>query len=93
MKSKLLLAYLKIQPLLLGIVSIGLLLIGMYYQQRNRITSNTPWIVQDVVSGNFLITSRKHKEFKVKLCGISANSDESRKYLRSHRTSEPLAIK
>ncbi len=29
------------------------------------------------------IASRKQKQFQVKLCGISANSDESKEYLRS----------
>ena len=83
MKSKLLLTYLKIQPLLLTVAVIGLFLIGMNHWENTRITSTTPWIVKDVVSGDSFIASRKQKRFQVKLCGISANSDESREYLRS----------
>ncbi len=83
MKSKLLLAYLKIQPLLLTVAVIGLFLIGMNHWENTRITSTTPWIVKDVVSGDSFIASRKQKQFQVKLCGISANSDESKEYLRS----------
>lgn len=83
MKSKLLLAYLKIQPLLLGIAVIGLFLTAMNHWQNTRILPSTPWIVQDIVSGDRFTASRKHKQFQVKLCGISANSDESKDYLRS----------
>ncbi len=83
MKSKLLLTYLKIQPLLLTVAVIGLFLIGMNHWQNTRIVPSDPWIVKDVVSGDRFIASRKGKEFKVKLCGISANSDESKEYLRS----------
>ena len=83
MKSKLLLAYFKIQPLLFTVAVISLFLIAMNYWQHTRITLTTPWIVKDVVSGDRFVASRKSKNFKVKLCGISANSDESREYLRS----------
>ena len=83
MKSKLFLAYLKIKSLLPAIAVIGLFLTLMNHWQNTRITSTTPWIVKDVVSGDSFIASRKQKQFQVKLCGISANSDESREYLRS----------
>ncbi len=83
MKSKLLLVYLKIQPLLLTVAVIGLFLILMNHWENTRITSTTSWIVKDVVSGDSFIASRKQKQFQVKLCGISASSDESREYLRS----------
>ena len=55
----------------------------MNHWQNTRIVPSDPWIVKDVVSGDSFIASRKQKRFQVKLCGISANSDKSREYLRS----------
>ena len=83
MKPKLFLAYLKIKSLLPAIAFISLFLTGMNHWQNTRIIPSDPWIVTDVVSGDSFIASRKQKRFQVKLCGISANSDESREYLRS----------
>ena len=83
MKYKLLLAYLKIQPLLFTVAIISLFLIAMNHWQKTRITLTTPWIVKDVVSGDSFTASRKSKNFKVKLCGISVSGNESRDYLRS----------
>ncbi len=92
MKSKLFLAYLKIKSLLPAIAFISLFLTVMNHWQNTRIVPSDPWIVKDVISGGLgsaearsvrFIASRKQKQFQVKLCGISANSDESKEYLRS----------
>ena len=71
----------KLKLFLPGWVFISLVLLGMNYWQNTRIVPTTPWIAKDVVSGDSLIAYRQHKEFEVKLCGISAQSDKSRKYL------------
>ncbi len=71
----------KLKLFLPGLAFISLVLVGMDYWQNTRIVPTTPWIVKDVVSGDSLIAYRKHKEFEVKLCGISGQSDKSREYL------------
>ncbi len=83
MKSKLLLTYLKIQPLLLTVAVIGLFLIGMNHWQNTRIVPSDPWIVKDVVSGDRFIVNRGDETLNIQLCGIYAKSDESKEYLRS----------
>ena len=94
MKPKFFLAYLRIKPLLFGVACLLLSItaINQFLNYRAKLANTLPWIVKDVVSGGLgraearsvrFIASRKGKEFKVKLCGISANSDESKEYLRS----------
>ncbi len=85
MKPKFFLAYLKIKPLLFGVACLLLSItaINQFLNYRAKFANTLPWIVKDVVSGDSFIASRKQKRFQVKLCGISANSDESKDYLRS----------
>ncbi len=81
---KLLAAYFKIKPLLytFAVLCIAAIAANQYINLRPK-TVNNPWIVVDVISGDRLIVERKGQELEVKLCGISAKSNESKKYLRS----------
>ncbi len=81
---KLLAAYFKIRPILytFAVLCITAIAANQYINRRIK-TVNNPWIVVDVISGDRFIAERKGQELEVKLCGISAKSNESKKYLRS----------
>ncbi len=81
---KLLAAYFKIKPLLytFAILCIAAIAVNQYINRRSKIYNN-PWIVVDIISGDRFMAERKGQELEVKLCGISAKSNESQKYLRS----------
>ena len=80
---KLLLAYFRLKPLLYTFAILCIAAIAANQYIRRPKIYNNPWIVVDVISGDRLIVERKGQELEVKLCGISAKSNESKKYLRS----------
>ena len=77
-------AYFKIKPLLymFAILCIAAIAANQYINRRSKPVNN-PWIVTDVISGDRLMVERNEKELEIQLCGISAKSNESKKYLRS----------
>jgi hypothetical protein len=85
MNAKLFLVYLRIRKLLpaIAILSLAVTIYNQFLNYHHSLADTNPWIVKDVLSGNFLTVVRGDETLNIKLCGISANSGESQEYLRS----------
>jgi hypothetical protein len=95
MKAKLFLFYLRIRKLLpaIALLCLAVTIYNQFLDYRTQlaIADTSPWIVEEILTGDRFIASRSGKQVEVKLCGVTAGN-ESRDYLHSLLNKGDLVI-